>query len=47
MKVVMSYIRPDLDGVSCMYAYSELLNKQGEEANYFIWNKPRQEVEIV
>lgn len=47
MKIVMSYIEPDMDGVSCMYAYSELLNKQNEEANYFIWNKPRPEVGIV
>lgn len=47
MKIVMSYSEPDLDGTSCMYAYSELLNKQGEKANYFIWNTPKHEVEIV
>lgn len=47
MKIVMSYKGPDMDGVSCMYAYSELLNKLGEEANYFIWDTPRQEVRIV
>ena len=47
MKVVMSYNEPDLDGVSCMYAYSELLNNQGEDANYFIWNSPKKEVQIV
>lgn len=47
MKIVTSYSEPDLDGTACMFAYSELLNKLGEEANYAIWNKPKQEVEIV
>ncbi len=47
MKVVMSYSQPDLDGISCMYAYSEFLNKQGEKADYAIWNEPKQEVKIV
>ena len=47
MKVVISYNKPDIDGVSCMYAYSELLNKIGEKANYYVWNEPKQEVKIV
>ncbi len=47
MKVITSYNQPDLDGVSCMYAYSELLNKIGEKTNYFIWGKPKKEVLIV
>lgn len=47
MKIVTSYCEPDLDGVACMYAYTELLNRQGEEVEYFIWNKPKQEVNIV
>ena len=44
MKVIVSYERPDLDGVSCMFAYSELLNKMGIEANYYIWGEPKNEV---
>ena len=47
MKIVTSCQTPDLDGVACMYAYSELLNIQGEEANYFINGEPRTEVHIV
>lgn len=47
MKIVTSYTEPDIDGTSCMYAYAELLNKQGEEANYFVWGTPKQEVLIV
>lgn len=47
MKIVTSYQKPDIDGVACMYAYSELLNRQGEETEYFIWDKPKQEVTIV
>ncbi len=47
MKVVTSYENPDLDGTSCMYAYSELLNKLGLESNYYIWGQPKSEVRIV
>ena len=47
MKVVVSYGEPDMDGTSCMYAYSELLNRLGEKTNYYIWNEPKQEVKIV
>ena len=47
MKIVTSCQTPDLDGVACMYAYSELLNIQGEEANYFINGESRTEVHIV
>ena len=34
-KVVTAYINPDMDGISLMYAYTELLNKKGEQANYY------------
>ena len=47
MKIVCSYIEPDIDGVSCMYAYSELLNRQGDNVTYYIWGNPKNEVEIV
>ncbi len=30
---ILSYNMPDMDGISCMYAYSELLNKQEKNAN--------------
>lgn len=47
MKIVTAYYNPDMDGVSCMYAYSELLNKQGKNAKYYIWGNPKKEVQIV
>lgn len=47
MKVIISYYEPDLDGVSCMYAYAELLNRQEEETKYFMWDCPKNEVKIV
>lgn len=47
MRVVVSYIGPDMDGTSCMFAYSELLNKLGIKSNYFIWGTPKKEVGIV
>ena len=47
MTIVTSYPEPDLDGVSSMYAYSELLNKLGESVKYFMSGIPRTEVSIV
>ena len=47
MKIVTAYQKPDLDGVACMYAYSEFLNLQGENTNYFIYDEPKCEVDIV
>ena len=29
-KIVTTYINPDMDGISLMYAYTELLRKKGE-----------------
>lgn len=46
-KVVTSYICPDMDGVSAMYAYTEYLRKKGEEADYYYEGKPKTEVQIV
>lgn len=45
--VIMSYNMPDMDGISCMYAYSELLNKQNIETTYLIAGEPKKEVKIV
>ena len=47
MKIVTTCKAPDLDGVASMYAYSELLKIQEEDATYFIYGKPRTEVNIV
>ena len=47
MKIITSYIEPDLDGVSSMYAYSELLNRLGDKTYYFIWKTPKNEIKIV
>lgn len=46
-KVVTSYIEPDMDGISAMYAYTEYLRKKGEEAEYYYEGKPKTEVQIV
>ena len=46
-KIVTSYYGPDLDGVACMFAYTEYLRKKGEEADYFIGGTPKKEVNIV
>lgn len=45
--VVTSYVSPDLDGTSCMYAYSEFLRKTGKDSDYYIAGTPMQEVQIV
>ena len=34
-KIVTSYIKPDIDGISSMYAYTEYLRKKGFEAEYY------------
>lgn len=46
-KVITSYINPDLDGISLMYAYAEFLKKKGEDAEYYCEGTPRKEVGIV
>lgn len=45
--IILSYNMPDMDGVACMYAYSELLNKQEQKTGYFINGEPKKEVKIV
>lgn len=46
-KVVTTYINPDMDGVSLMYAYTEFLRKKGEEAEYYFEGTMKKEAEIV
>lgn len=46
-KVVTTYINPDMDGISLMYAYTELLRKKGEKANYYFEGTMKKEAEIV
>ena len=46
-KVVVTYTNADLDCVASAYAYSEYLNKQGDNANYYISGKVQKEVDIV
>lgn len=46
-KVVTTYINPDMDGISLMYAYTELLGKKGEKANYYFEGTMKKEAEIV
>lgn len=45
--VVTSYVSPDLDGTSSMYAYAEYLKKTGKKSDYYIEGNPMHEVEIV
>ena len=46
-KIVTSYIKPDIDGISSMYAYAELLRKMGYNAEYYYEGQARKEVQIV
>lgn len=46
-KVITTYTCPDIDGIGCMYAYSELLRKSGEAAGYYFEGKLKKEVEII
>ena len=46
-KVITSYICPDVDGIGSMYAYSELLRKNGEEVGYYFEGKLKKEAEII
>lgn len=46
-KVVTTYINPDMDGISLMYAYTEFLRKKGEEAEYYFEGTMKKEAEIV
>lgn len=46
-KVVVTYTNADLDCLASAYAYAEYLNKQGENANYYISGQLQKEVDIV
>lgn len=46
-KVITSYINPDMDGIALMYAYCELLRKNGEDAYYYFEGTYKKEVGIV
>lgn len=45
--LVTSYINPDMDGVSCAYAYTEFLQKQGQDAVAGIFGIPHPEAQFV
>jgi len=46
-KIVTSYINPDIDGISLMYAYTEYLRKKGECAEYYFEGTLKKEVQII
>lgn len=46
-KIVTTYINPDMDGISLMYAYTEFLRKKGEDAEYYFEGTMKKEAEIV
>lgn len=46
-KIVTSYINPDMDGISLMYAYTEYLRKNGESAEYYFEGTLKKEVQII
>ncbi len=46
-KIITSYINPDLDGIACMYAYSEFLRKRGFEILPIIFGNPHIEAKFV
>ena len=45
--IITSYINPDMDGISSMYAYAEYLKKSGKEAYYYYEGNIKREVQIV
>lgn len=45
--LVTSYVNPDIDGLACMVAYSELLNKLGQNTVCDILGKPQDEAKYV
>lgn len=47
MKLVTCYLRNDLDGVACVYAYSEFLKKNKIDAIGAIFGKPHREAKFV
>lgn|SRR3989338_8469878 len=47
MILVTDYLRNDIDGVACIYAYSEFLNKKGIDAAGTIFGKPHSESQFV
>ncbi|MBP3708046.1 MAG: DHH family phosphoesterase [Clostridia bacterium] len=46
-KIITTYINPDMDGISLMYAYTEFLRKNGENANYYFEGTMKKEAQIV
>lgn len=46
-KVVTTYINPDMDGISLMYAYTEFLRKKHENAEYYFEGTMKKEANIV
>ncbi len=46
-KVVTTYINPDMDGISLMYAYTEFLRKKHENAEYYFEGIMKKEAKIV
>ena len=47
MKAVITYKNADLDCVASAYAYSEFLNKTGQQSSYYIRGVVQKEVDIV
>jgi manganese-dependent inorganic pyrophosphatase len=45
--IVTSYTNPDLDGVACTYAYTELLAQQGQSATIYLSGLPHIEARFV
>jgi len=45
--LVTPYSNPDLDGVASAFAYAELLNKRGQDANAGVFGTPHREAQFV
>ena len=45
--LITSYTNPDVDGVSCAYAYAEFLQKQGQDVVAGIFGDPHPEAQFV
>lgn len=45
--IIVTYENPDLDGVSCGYAYEEYLNKTGQVAKFVLFGSYQEEVSFL
>ena len=45
-KVVTTYVNPDMDGISLMYAYAEFLKKRAKMPNIILKEQRRKKLKL-